>query len=185
MEIFSARLKFLREKKKYTNEEIAYRLDISETYYKDIENGIYEPELNILARFPIILGESVDFLIGATDLDTSANMYVEESTRSLLGALVNQANIIKAEKTFAELNGESLSPLTFESEDAAIKYLLNADNSYNEKQIHHNDILFAYLNSIPYIKPRTIEGVKIRIRQSALFQIGSLGGYAFNHCYEQ
>lgn len=69
MEIFSARLKFLRERKGLTQKELADLVGMSPQGYGKIENGQREPKLEVLAALPEILDESTDFLLGVTDFD--------------------------------------------------------------------------------------------------------------------
>ena len=69
MSIFSERLKWLREKKGFTQKEMAERLGMSGSSYSKYEYGLREPNLETLAKLPGILGESADFLLGVTNLD--------------------------------------------------------------------------------------------------------------------
>ncbi|WP_157685610.1 helix-turn-helix domain-containing protein [Paenibacillus donghaensis] len=69
MDIFSARLKWARERKYISQKDMAEKIGMSPQGYGKIENGQREPNLETLSKLPEILGESVDFLIGVTDFD--------------------------------------------------------------------------------------------------------------------
>jgi transcriptional regulator with XRE-family HTH domain len=78
MEIFSSRLKWLREKNKMSQKEMADKLGISQPYYGRIERNMGEPNLEALKKLPDILGESVDFMLGVTDNDTETVKLLDE-----------------------------------------------------------------------------------------------------------
>lgn len=74
MEIFSHRLKWLREKKGLTQKEMAERLGITQSYYSKFEYDQREPSLETLCKLPDILDESIDFMLGKTDFDKDADL---------------------------------------------------------------------------------------------------------------
>lgn len=55
-------LKDARESKRYSVEEMAERLQISESYYYKIEQGTRNPTLGLAQQIADILGESVERL---------------------------------------------------------------------------------------------------------------------------
>lgn len=69
MEVFSARLKWLRERNGLSQKQMSEILEISQPYYFKFEKGIGQPNLETLAKLPAILNESLDFLLGLTDYD--------------------------------------------------------------------------------------------------------------------
>lgn len=69
LEVFSARLKWLREKRGLSQKQMSEILEISQPYYFKFEKGNGQPNLETLAKLPGILGESLDFLLGLTDYD--------------------------------------------------------------------------------------------------------------------
>lgn len=69
MEIFSARLKWLRERKGLTQKEMAELIGMTQSSYSKYEYNLRQPKLETLALLPAILDESVDFMIGAENLD--------------------------------------------------------------------------------------------------------------------
>ncbi|MFD1136729.1 helix-turn-helix domain-containing protein [Paenibacillus urinalis] len=70
MEIFAARLKWLRERNNFTQKEMAERLGVSQPYYGRFEKGTGQPNLETLVQLPAILGESLDFICGVILLDS-------------------------------------------------------------------------------------------------------------------
>ena len=72
MEVFSARLKWLREKNGITQKIMAEHLGISQPYYGRFEKNTGEPNLEALVKISSILNESTDFLLGIQELDTVA-----------------------------------------------------------------------------------------------------------------
>ncbi|XOS93813.1 helix-turn-helix domain-containing protein [Brevibacillus laterosporus] len=76
MNIFSARIKWLRQNKGFTQAQVADFIGMSTPGYTKIEQGQREPNLETLARFPIILDESLDFMLGITDFDKKALQFL-------------------------------------------------------------------------------------------------------------
>ena len=64
---FNERLKFFREKKGYTQDEIATKLNISRQSVSKWENGISIPDTLVLGRIADFFNVSVDYLLGLTD----------------------------------------------------------------------------------------------------------------------
>lgn len=69
MDIFSARLKFLRERIGMTQADLANKLGVSQSYYNRFEKGTSEPNLETLVKLPSILHESIEFLLGLKPFD--------------------------------------------------------------------------------------------------------------------
>lgn len=78
LEIFSARLKWLRDKKGYSQKEMADLLGVSQPYYFKFEKGTGQPNLETLKKLPGVLGESLDFMIGVTDFETESRRIFAE-----------------------------------------------------------------------------------------------------------
>jgi transcriptional regulator with XRE-family HTH domain len=78
MSVFSERLKWLRERKGLTQKEMAEKLDISRSNYSKYEYGQREPTIETLRKFPDILGESLDFLVGVIDYDSETETVMDE-----------------------------------------------------------------------------------------------------------
>ncbi|MFF2156095.1 helix-turn-helix domain-containing protein [Paenibacillus chitinolyticus] len=69
MEVFSQRVKWLREQHGYTQKKMAELLGMTQSGYAKIEYGEREPNLETLVKFPKILHEPLDFLLGLNDTD--------------------------------------------------------------------------------------------------------------------
>lgn len=64
MNIFSMRLKYLRERSGKTQKEVAEQIGLSQAGYGKIELGQREPNLETLHRIRHFFNESLDFIIG-------------------------------------------------------------------------------------------------------------------------
>lgn len=84
MDIFSARLKWLRERKGYTQKEMAEKLGITQSYYAKFEYGQRQPNLETLAKLPDLLDESIDFLLGLEVFDAKGNELFNSCRRAKL-----------------------------------------------------------------------------------------------------
>lgn len=78
MDIFSARIKWLRNKKGLTQAQVAESIGMSTPGYTKVEQGTREMKFEILAKLPDVLGESLDFMLGVTDFDKSASSKIEQ-----------------------------------------------------------------------------------------------------------
>jgi len=67
LDIFSARLKWLREKRGMSQKEMAEKLGMSPQGYGKIENGQREPNLDTLVKIRKTFAETLDFLLGISD----------------------------------------------------------------------------------------------------------------------
>lgn len=89
MDIFSARIKWLRQKEGLTQVQVADFIGMSAPGYTKIEQGTREPNLETLTKFPILYDESLEFMLGMTDFDKQATLFllhfksVDERIRSL------------------------------------------------------------------------------------------------------
>lgn len=107
MEIFSARLKCLRERNALYTYQIADKLSLSTLSYEDLENGQRKPDVDMLAKLPDILGESVDFLIGVTDYDKLCAHFKLQYMRSVVGYVVSEQRMKELEEILSESHSKS------------------------------------------------------------------------------
>lgn len=68
---FSKRLKFLRNEKRMSQEELAKLLDVSRTSVTNYELGRNEASSQVLNKLSEIFNCSIDYLLGKTDIRTS------------------------------------------------------------------------------------------------------------------
>lgn len=66
---FPERLKLLRDDKGFTQKDLAEALNITVSTISHYENGTREPGIEILIQMSKILGVSVDYLVGSTDVN--------------------------------------------------------------------------------------------------------------------
>ena len=56
------RIKYLRKKRKWSQEDLALNSDVNRNYISDLENGRRNPSLDILERLAIAFGISLEEL---------------------------------------------------------------------------------------------------------------------------
>lgn len=66
---FPERLQNLRDDKGFTQKHLGEALNISVSTISHYENGTREPSIEILIQMSEILGVSVDYLVGSTDVN--------------------------------------------------------------------------------------------------------------------
>lgn len=103
MEIFSARLKWLRERANLTQKEVADYVGMSPQGYGKIENGHRDPNLEVLSCLPSLFGETVDFMIGVTG-DTEEIKELKKEFKRLSTIIhYGQENILNPSRHETEL----------------------------------------------------------------------------------
>lgn len=70
---FPERLKNLRDDKGFTQKHLAEVLNISVSTISHYENGTREPSIEILIQMAEVLGVSVDYLVGSTEVNILPN----------------------------------------------------------------------------------------------------------------
>ncbi len=75
---FSIRLKQLRKKNKWTQQELAGKIQVTkETLYR-YEKNLLPPSYDSVVRLAVLFGVSVDYLMGWTDSPVSEEMHKQE-----------------------------------------------------------------------------------------------------------
>jgi transcriptional regulator with XRE-family HTH domain len=64
---FGERLRFLRERRELSREEISKKLGIAYSTFSKYETGKREPDYEILKKMAILFGVSSDYLLGLAD----------------------------------------------------------------------------------------------------------------------
>ena len=75
------RLRELRNKSGFTQNEIANKLGVSSQTILNWENGIYEPKINQLIQLADMFNVSVDYLIGRKNNEIRADEICKELER--------------------------------------------------------------------------------------------------------
>lgn len=76
---FGDRIKELRNEKKWTQEFVAEKLNISVGALSRYETGMYEPKsLDLIKDFSVLFGVSTDFLLGKSDIRNPERKIKEE-----------------------------------------------------------------------------------------------------------
>lgn len=63
MDMFSDKLRYLREHQEYTQVDVAQKLGIGQTTYNRYERGLYEPNYETLKRIANFFQVSIDYLL--------------------------------------------------------------------------------------------------------------------------
>lgn len=67
MEILAKRLKWLREKKRLAQKEVAAEIDLTLNAYQKYESGERDPKLEVLIKLSKLFNVSTDFMLGLSD----------------------------------------------------------------------------------------------------------------------
>ncbi|QWU14386.1 Helix-turn-helix [Paenibacillus sophorae] len=158
MDIFSARLKWARENLDLSQKDIAEKIGMSPQGYGKIENGQREPNLETLAKLPSILGESVDFLIGVTDLHKEAEEIIRELSDTIKTIDFSQRKLANLEyerlKLSSGSNNDSLLHFKLRQIERGTEYL----NTYEKRLTAMYDETIIQLSLIPGVtKEKAIE----------------------------
>ena len=81
---FSIRLRALREKANYKQQEFAKKLNISKSTYNNYEKGIRTPGPEIITRIAELLDTTVDYLYGRTDSPNNVVYHASQTEASVL-----------------------------------------------------------------------------------------------------
>lgn len=151
LEIFSARLKWLRENKGYTQKEMAEKLELSQQYYGRFEKNKGEPSLETLAKLAKILREDANFLIGLTDL--------------CLEAKRNYDSFLIVHKGYIEYQNQLSNDLTLvgklddEYSKMRMEYLKNRISTTHDVMTKRHNKTMEILKETPSVKEETLEKV--------------------------
>jgi transcriptional regulator with XRE-family HTH domain len=77
MEVLAKRLKWLREKERYAQKDIAKKIGMTQSGYQKIEYGERDPKLDVLVTLCDIFNVSADFLIGRNSSIKELNSILE------------------------------------------------------------------------------------------------------------
>ncbi|MEK4185673.1 helix-turn-helix domain-containing protein [Paenibacillus sp. FSL L8-0494] len=161
MEVFSARLKWLRESMSLSQQDMADKLGLSQSYYGRFERNKGEPNLETLSKLPEILGQSIDFMLGVTDFTKNCqriNGIYEDASSS--------ASILKYELQEIQLNPHSkiLVSKDFDPDDPVsvktkIEFLRKNLPLYEDRAEQAKTKVLNMLSEIPLVKESTIQEI--------------------------
>jgi transcriptional regulator with XRE-family HTH domain len=81
MEVLAKRLKWLREKQRYAQKDIAKKIGMTQSGYQKIEYGERDPKLDVLVALCDIFEVSADFLLGRNNSYEELNEILEAIKR--------------------------------------------------------------------------------------------------------
>ncbi|MDT0124193.1 helix-turn-helix transcriptional regulator [Paenibacillus sp. RRE4] len=165
MEIFSARLKFLRERNALYTYQIADKLRLSTLSYEDLENGQRKPDVDMLSKLPDILGESVDFLIGVTDYDKLCAHFKLQYMRSVVGYVVSEQRIKELEEIFSE-SRDKLTQYQIDAHTNITKEYISDMLKIKAEQREFRDRLYTRLEKIPFISKKTLRNIDNEVAET-------------------
>ncbi|PKR79212.1 XRE family transcriptional regulator [Halalkalibacillus sediminis] len=73
MNKFSNRLRKLREREKFSREQLANKLGVSYSTIAKYESGAREPDFNTLEKLAILFDVSIDYLLGKVDKEKESD----------------------------------------------------------------------------------------------------------------
>jgi transcriptional regulator with XRE-family HTH domain len=141
MEIFSARLKWVRESLGMSQRELAEQIDLTQSSYSKYEYNLREPKLETLVKLPSVLGESLDFLLGLTDFDEKAKRLYKRYSETLNSIRFNKKRI----EDYLEDNDPREIKQLLERVEERIEYY-ESDLEAFQKEYE------KYMKSIPHAK---------------------------------
>lgn len=159
MDIFSARLAFLRDRKRLLKKQVADHIGMSQQGYGKIESGQREPNLEVLAKFPSILDESVDFLIGVTDFDKFGESLYDNyhSVCFNIATVERELRLLSRYPDVAEYELNNIKPEQIEAHRAKLNKNLTV---LSLQKIQFKERLIKYLQTqIPFVSPKTLQKI--------------------------
>lgn len=123
------KIKSLRQRNRFTQQEVAEKLGLSLSGYRKYENGQRDPNLNVLKDLAVFYNVTTDYLLGLSNIENNLDR------RSI------DIMLAKTEVYATGLQYERLK--NTEGEDVFITR--SALNSYNQAQGHYNKLLIEYM----------------------------------------
>ena len=183
MEVLASRLKWLRENNRFSQKEIAEKIGMSLNGYQKQENGSRDPKLDVLIKFAEIYNETVDFLLGITDVPNTLKKEKE--------SLDHAWSILKTHKEFLNKHSneeELYNQIFVKSKDLLENYKIllfnymqkfievpfaNPMKDSNLKNVFPVEFKFNQVEEVIIITMYSAEGVEI----SKVGEVFYLGNY--------
>lgn len=162
LSVFSERLKFLRELKKLTQKEMAEKLGMLQTSYSKYEYGQREPKLDTLALLPSHLGESIDFMVGATDFTKQAESIYSHfvNAKSSLHAINSEIYNIQLDPYSEGIESRDFDPGDPVSVEDKLKRLRHMVPVWEERMNLSRERLMNILKEVPMVQESTYELIR-------------------------
>lgn len=166
--IFSKRLCDTMQEKKITQKHLAEQLDVSRTTIQNYCYGKMFPDIQNLAKISVVLGVTVDYLLGISDIRTKD---VDRVEREELKGLGEQA--IRKLEAWSNKHAEIKQKQKFDNMDA-LNMLLTAKYSDN---IFHTitDLLNETYKQLAYIEDKIEDGSLLK-EHSVVGNVGAQTG---------
>lgn len=161
MEVFSARLKWLRELKGLSQQDMADKLTISQSYYGRFERNKGEPNLETLSKLPKILGQSIDFMIGVTDYTHNCEVLKQklDDAQANLTLIKIELQDIQINPHSKDIISKDFDPDNSESVKAKINFLQKNIPLYENRVELAKNKLLNMLDEIPFVSTETIDDI--------------------------
>lgn len=170
MEVLAARLKWLREKRRLGQKEVAGEIGITLSGYQKIEYNESNPKLETLIKIAQFFNITSDFLLGLSDdifeLDKTKNSLMEsegriQSLKAEMATIKSQINRNNEKILHLELESDDLEEkmeliMLRETREHYEKHLMYMEQKYFEAKLDYDYVLFDYileLYKIPHSKP--------------------------------
>lgn len=134
---FKDRLRYYREQRGYSSDELAKLLDIPYTTLKGYENAGREPKYNILVKIADILNVSLDDLLGRTPADEDERL--KKEINDLLN--IQEFKLKSIDKNSILFDMYPYNATMIVNKSAMIDYFLKLENNLSNKKKN----IFAYL----------------------------------------
>lgn len=164
MDIFSARLKWLRERKGLTQLEVAEAIAMSRPGYTKIEQGQREPKLEVLAKLPYVVGESVDFMLGVTDF-TSKTLILNSQLIALYRTILkfmNDLQEIQLNPYSTNITFKYFDPSDPKMVESRISSIKNSLKKYKIEYEQKKEELIPLLSEIPMMPEHLMDDILSR-----------------------
>lgn len=162
MEIFSARLKWLRSNMGITQSRASEIIGMSQPGYTKIENGQREPNLETLVKISNFVNESADFLLGITDYSrTMEDMKSHFDSASInVITLKSSLHLIETNPHDPNISSKDYDPDDPESVTKKILALKKNIPLWEDRLNNAKKSLLSMLDQVPMVSEETINKVK-------------------------
>ena len=160
---FKDRLRYYREQRGYSSDELAKLLDIPYTTLKGYENAGREPKYNILVKIADILNVSLDDLLGRTP--TNEDERLKKEINDLLN--IQEFKLKSIDKNSILFDMYPYNATMIVNKSAMIDYFLRLENNLSNKKKN----IFAYLiQELYFYATLSNYGEKIAIHDNEKFK---------------